>query len=1244
MAKKSSIEIYNPRHVPFGELSNNYQYPLVIETEVSKTYQTPTNYIYSHLLTTPVYRLYIETAPIFPEKKNTNLEEKILQIEKNLIAKNLKVDMVAIRKFAPLDLEFSRMNIYQLFSYYLEAEYRDTVRSALETAYLAKVEQNPELLKLLLSSMHRPIVYQSGNQLMGVDTKGNGKNLLGVTLEQIRHSLQKKAVKKQEEEKLLILKDRLLTIYDAYRVVQDRIMEGDYYLQDLEGLSPDEIVDPKERDGSQVEYMKDYIYGEYMKPNPDENSLSSLLNRVLREPRFLVREVKKLYRKQLEEEMKDTTKPDKVLLKQRKRNIIVQAYLRHLIKEKYPKKSDRTVNREAGQLFDSYKSKMGDNAERTDYDDVVTKIVQMYEKAEFSETLMEKIDKLLKLPTTFLITGPTEDSESSDSDSDSEDSRSESSESERSESRSATSSESSSSSANPIKRAFTNNSGNIKWGVYEVKGDRKRGGLKRPLARGKPIILFKKEPSKSKLLKRLKEYNTTTGRNVKISEINIRPVTNRNQPPIEQPKADIPESEEEIIESLPIYISIKSSDAFNVFSPTGSDRFVVEGREYPSVSIFIMTSLLARVAKPDEMNSQKAPKLNRGMGIDNARSLLSPNGAFADPDTANEIYLSVYKESFEVLSDILASIALHTKFENFHFQSLLLTTGKRELIWADPNDIHLGAKWERGGYRGGNAVGKILMKIREKYQDKKLPITTISTGDIYEFIKDDRFMVGWISKKISDMCGTAQKIHRFSEVAQSILRPDSDKTPIDKNFVEKIVNTFFNPCSALSELDTIIGGKKPFLQFVQIVEKCHQAVVTRDYPKEFDELDFADDDGLVQNPNWTPQEVKRKPEFEQFITELQPSEGETRESAVKRSEKMIQRYTAPELPKRNFSKFEQKQLDEWTQFIDKITTRYPRAGAKKNIKKINAFIAKQREEWLEHEGVSQEALTPEQKKELKEINQQKRAKIRDLQKSLRDDIVTNIKNTEEIAEVYWSRIMVMLYFLLKNLQDSSDLNIKKAIIGLQQNLSETRDFTGPFNLPEKNVIANALINIVLGIRTVVPKKHFKNFLPSVLDLSVSILLNQNFKMQSKKTDLQVENEPKEEPEEDESKEEPEEDADLEPENEVGKLIEEPEEPEESEELEEESLEDIEEQEDFDIGDVSAEEGEFGFKGKKDLEENPETVEGVRMLLRRAIPDDEDLIEKLLPSLMKTISVVKTSKIQPFVKANRIAYFSKLFSC
>ena len=76
------IKIFDPKEKPFGWLSNNYRHYMYLD---NNEWQTVTNYIYSNMLRTPMYRQLLRTAKV---KDVKTLFEQYYKDEINNTTKN----------------------------------------------------------------------------------------------------------------------------------------------------------------------------------------------------------------------------------------------------------------------------------------------------------------------------------------------------------------------------------------------------------------------------------------------------------------------------------------------------------------------------------------------------------------------------------------------------------------------------------------------------------------------------------------------------------------------------------------------------------------------------------------------------------------------------------------------------------------------------------------------------------------------------------------------------------------------------------------------------------------------------------------------------------------------------------------------------------------------------------------------------------------------------------------------------
>ena len=179
------LKIYNPNDFPFGPLSNNYLFDMNID---GKRWSTVTNYILSNMINTPLYKLSLQQAQIKESVKKTNIEDKIAQVISNTeVRQGYKLnasDIERVRQMVLKDVALQKMNIHELYNFYLGEEYIHTIRTAVENAYNVKISTDEQLQATLLETENRPIVYVSGNNVLGAGQDGNGQNLIGRILMQ----------------------------------------------------------------------------------------------------------------------------------------------------------------------------------------------------------------------------------------------------------------------------------------------------------------------------------------------------------------------------------------------------------------------------------------------------------------------------------------------------------------------------------------------------------------------------------------------------------------------------------------------------------------------------------------------------------------------------------------------------------------------------------------------------------------------------------------------------------------------------------------------------------------------------------------------------------------------------------------------------------------------------------------------------------------------------------------------------
>lgn len=231
-----SIDIYNPKELPFGSLSNNAVYLMNIEDE---EYYTVTNYIYANLLNSKDH---------FNVLKNINTKD-----------------------------------IYKYFNTYEIEILTGIIVKSLRRAVDEKFKDE-RLKDILLATESYPIVYISDDPLLGqvkVQDKNHelikGKNLLGRFLMDIRDSILLKEGKKEKD---------LYNAYVAYTILEIMIIQHKDDLRSFEGLNIEEIInkytyslaqETSKVDLSTLSYDKIIDKYKYLLPKPDKNFTEFLI-------------------------------------------------------------------------------------------------------------------------------------------------------------------------------------------------------------------------------------------------------------------------------------------------------------------------------------------------------------------------------------------------------------------------------------------------------------------------------------------------------------------------------------------------------------------------------------------------------------------------------------------------------------------------------------------------------------------------------------------------------------------------------------------------------------------------------------------------------------------------------------------------------------------------------------------------------------------------------------------------------
>jgi predicted NAD-dependent protein-ADP-ribosyltransferase YbiA (DUF1768 family) len=185
-----SIKLFNPADKPFGQLSNNYNDIINIDNQ---EWKSVSHYIYSNMSSF----LYVNNV----KKSSMN-------------------------------------DLHSTFKKYKQKAEDDILTDALIKALKVKF-QNPEILKILLSTEDNPINYISDNSFLGIGKDGYGQNKLGKIMVQIRDEYLKQ---KEIQDQIVNKETEIYNAYLAEKSLELAIKKDDNILNDYFGLSIEEII------------------------------------------------------------------------------------------------------------------------------------------------------------------------------------------------------------------------------------------------------------------------------------------------------------------------------------------------------------------------------------------------------------------------------------------------------------------------------------------------------------------------------------------------------------------------------------------------------------------------------------------------------------------------------------------------------------------------------------------------------------------------------------------------------------------------------------------------------------------------------------------------------------------------------------------------------------------------------------------------------------------------------------------
>lgn len=1132
---KEFIRIHSPHEFPFGPLSNDAMHPMHID---GKRWETVTNYVLSNMLLFPADRAALQYSPVKGSKKKTNVTDKLNQLVANAEArqnyKMLPQEVARFKEKVLADVEFQSMDLYGKYHYFLQQETISLLRTAVEKAYNAKIQNNPNLQAALRNTGNSPIFYISNNQNLGVGEDRKGHNLIGKALMQIRHNLRVASLIEAEKANKAKRVEALLNSYKAYTILQYELEHGNALTEYL-GKNALEIIQHFEQT-SDIPLKSLGItdnYKEIIAQKIDKGNYPILEIDIEQTskgkpgylPAFLRKEnIRKFAVQQI----------------QKRNNIIFDTYVQYYIMQNYPNMSQDEVKKATAQLASQAPSVAKYNTLKETVVGLYNRNILSVDHPKDTPSVIDLIKEKLKQ-----IHVPTKQEVK-----EAEDMRSQSVP--RSQSKPA-SGATSSVENDPIKKLLD---AKTHSGVWRLTTKHKTA---------KTYVIGEKigeKPTPREIRILVQKYNDKGGKQVLFNDAG-QPigVTLKWYSETQIPTEDIVVEEKEEVEqphfikpvgiSVEIYPNVKQNKkSLQPLSPLYMGTFEVDQFKYPSVALFITAMLLTQVGVKTNLKTGERT-YTRGMSVQKAYKMLltkdvAGQPSFYAPDVANHIYEQEKLNSFRELLSTYVRTAMKAKFSDRSLQNLLLLTGNAMILYTEPNDLYLGAGTKQNP--GENLVGQILVKMRQEFraQRKTEEFPVLDEVTLHKTLENDPFMYNWIKMRVYDMCKTVYRAKNYLWTTSKI---NEEITP---NFIDHVLDYIFQPCGTLVAMSREITTGVPEY-FVQLVRDCkgmkfrytenfdqkigdlQRKLLTLEFGKqavsepvnlEISEKKLAELERL-KNSNASQEKIEQaeleyKNTYDAFVKDVGIKGADFEATQRKKLSKYREKLFQPELSwneiYKRFNKLLKTQAKERKKegisvtvapvlgdqavinFLEKQKTERdnlwknltePKLDQKEIIKKLSEYGEKLFQRYQKFRGLkprTKEAIACDTEK-IEKI----RKEIATLARRKKDEYNYHLLNMAQLSEAYWKKVVVMVYFLLDHLKgrEKTMQNVREVIVKAEQLNSQKKKCQVPVSIGDKedNCIASALVNILSGIKAF---KFQYNDVPlekADIDLASSILLN-----------------------------------------------------------------------------------------------------------------------------------------------------------
>lgn len=711
--------IFDPFDEPFGPLSPNFQTNIEVDGEY---YRSVSHYIYSRLLKNPSAR-----GQLLGSRTTRNL--------KNL-AENLRSEAV-----------------------------KSVTMIALDKAFDAKFK-NLEARKALLSTGNAILVYRSKNTFLGIDSNGEGENVVGKKLMALRDIVSVDYYNVMRDEKA---RQYVAKVYEAFvvdNILREMIMTGN---SDLAEFSETTLYNPSElldqfgrqkslREGISYEaFMKMYERGQippHVLLEAENPGHLAIFNRAM----YLERYVK--------------------LLKLQEKRFILSTYFDHIIKKKFGTVSEDRVIKELAKLSPE------------EVKDLEERLSTLYQKALLPIEVMESVKKRYEtLPDRNAIITSQDEAEALMKEFNAK------------QGEKPSSVISAPKAEIEKRRQDMEENGQIPSdavAIAEYLREKEKNSMdkfEKASATGKRMMITSMKKLRRDLLQAWNERMSSEDRlpYYERAEEKIRQGLSKDE------ERMISEIQEIVIPVAPVARPViefgnTPNRPYEFLAPSFVEpvMLVIDHLPYPSVSHYYLASLMTVL-------------LSYVNGIKSAHSylMIDPMGSMNNPQNYGQIeYLDDQfdKMVFDDSRDLLIQAAVkgnEAKFADRNLGALLLATGDDTIVYADYNDSILGVGRND---KGENNMGTILMEIRKFYRDAGVEparVQIMPSPRLVELFKNNIMLQTWFNTRARDIVSSVKAFADY-------LEKRGETREITAEIVDTIVNKMYANCMSIYDKNALV--------------------------------------------------------------------------------------------------------------------------------------------------------------------------------------------------------------------------------------------------------------------------------------------------------------------------------------------------------------------------------------------------------------------------------------------------------